>query len=127
MFALKWLLTAASVAMFGTAAGVVGYDVYLAFQLQRLVGSGEAGATGQPGARRPILGRAASRDRTLRWPLAMKLFAWAWALLRGALSMVVVPEGSGGVRISQISGVQQGTLYPGLHLIVPFVGRCSCV
>jgi hypothetical protein len=37
MFALKWLLIAASVAMFGTAAGVVGYDVYLAFQFQRLV------------------------------------------------------------------------------------------
>jgi uncharacterized membrane protein len=30
MFALKWLLMVAGVAMFGTAAGVVAYDVYLA-------------------------------------------------------------------------------------------------
>ena len=37
----------------------------------------------------------------------------------------MVPEGSGGVRISQISGVQQGTLYPGVHLVVPFVQRMA--
>ena len=37
----------------------------------------------------------------------------------------MVPEGSGGVRISQISGVQQGTLYPGVHLVVPFVQRIA--
>ena len=108
MFALKWLLMAAGFAMFGTAAGVVAYDVYLAMQFQKLMGSGEPGAAGQAGTRRPM-----------RWPLAMKLSAWAWAPLLLALSMAFVPEGSGGVRISQISGVQQGTLYPGIHLIVP--------
>ena len=32
MLALKWLLIAAGIAMFGTAAAVVGYDVYLAVQ-----------------------------------------------------------------------------------------------
>jgi len=114
MFALKWLLMAAGVAMFGTAAGVVAYDVYLAMQFQKLMGSGELGAAGQAGPRRPM-----------RWPLAKKLFGWAWAPLLVALSMVVVPEGSGGVRISQISGVQQGTLYPGIHLIVPLVQRVA--
>src|SRR5216683_7482145 len=117
MFVLKWLLMAAGIAMFGTAAGVVAYDVYLAMQFQKLMGSGEPGAAekaglpaGQAGTRRPI-----------RWPLAVKLFGWAWAPLLLALSVAMVPEGSGGVRISQISGVQQGTLYPGLHLVVPFV------
>jgi regulator of protease activity HflC (stomatin/prohibitin superfamily) len=125
MFALKWLLMAAGVAMFGTAAGVVAYDVYLAMQFQKLMGSGEPGAAGEPGARRPIFGRASSGARTPRWPLAMKLFAWGWAPLLLALSMVVVPEGSGGVRISQISGVQQGTLYPGLHLVIPLVQRVA--
>src|SRR3984893_11501622 len=123
MFALKRLLMAAGVAMFGTAAGVVAYDVYLAMQFQKLLGSGEPGAAGEPGARRPIFGRASSGPRTPRWPLAMKLFAWGWAPLLLALSMVVVPEGSGGVRISQISGVQQGTLYPGLHVVIPLVQR----
>jgi regulator of protease activity HflC (stomatin/prohibitin superfamily) len=110
MFALKWLLLAAGIAMFGTAAGVVAYDVYLAMQVQKLMGSGEPGAAEKAGTRRPI-----------RWPLAAKLFGWAWAPLLLALSVAMVPEGSGGVRISQISGVQQGTLYPGLHLVVPFV------
>src|ERR1700688_4816200 len=110
MFALKWLLMAAGIAMFGTAAGVVAYDVYLAMQFQKLMGSGEPGAAEKAGTRRPI-----------RWPLATRLFAWAWAPLLLALSVAMVPEGSGGIRISQISGVQQGTLYPGVHLIVPFV------
>jgi regulator of protease activity HflC (stomatin/prohibitin superfamily) len=110
MFALKWLLMAAGIAMFGTAAGVVAYDVYLAMQFQRLMGSGEPGAAEKAGPSCPI-----------RWPLAANLFGWAWAPLLLALSVAVVPEGSGGVRNSQISGVQQGTLYPGLHLVVPFV------
>ncbi len=110
MFALRWLLMAASVAMFGTAAGVVGYDVYLAMQFQALMGSGEPGAAEKAGTRRPI-----------RWQLAAKIFGMAWAPLLLALSLAMVPEGSGGVRISQISGVRQGTLYPGMHVVVPFV------
>jgi len=114
MFALKWLLMAAGIAMFGTAAGVVAYDVYLAMQFQKLMGSGEPGAAEKAGTSRPI-----------RWTLAAKIFGWAWAPLLLALSLAVVPEGSGGVRISQISGVQPGTLYPGLHLVMPFVQRIA--
>jgi len=110
MFVMKWLLMAAGIAMFGTAAGVVAYDVYLAMQFQRLMGAGEPGTAEQAGTRRPI-----------RWALAAKIFGWAWAPLLLALSVTMVPEGSGGVRISQISGVQQGTLYPGMHLVIPFV------
>src|SRR5579872_1777581 len=110
MFALKWLLMAAGVAMFGTAAGVVGYDVYLAMQFQRLMGSGEPGAAESAGQNRPI-----------RWLLAAKLFGWACVPFLLAMSIAMVPEGSGGVRISQISGVEPRTLYPGVHLIVPFV------
>jgi regulator of protease activity HflC (stomatin/prohibitin superfamily) len=93
---------------------VVAYDVYLAMQFQRLTGSGEPGAAEKAGPSRPI-----------RWPLAAKVFGWAWAPLLLALSVTMVPEGSGGVRISQISGVQQGTLYPGLHLVMPFVQRIA--
>jgi regulator of protease activity HflC (stomatin/prohibitin superfamily) len=114
MLALKWLLMAVGVAMFGTAAGVVAYDVYLAMQFQKVMGLGEHGAAEKAGASRPI-----------RWTLAAQLFAWAWAPLLLALSVAMVPEGSGGVRISQISGVQQRTLYPGLHLVVPFVERVA--
>jgi regulator of protease activity HflC (stomatin/prohibitin superfamily) len=114
MFALKWLLMAAGLSMFGSAAGVVAYDVYLAMQFQKLMSSGEPGAAEKAGSSRPI-----------RWPLAAKLFGWGWAPLLLALSFAMVPEGSGGVRISQISGVQPGTLYPGLHLVMPFVQRVA--
>jgi regulator of protease activity HflC (stomatin/prohibitin superfamily) len=114
MLALRWLLMAAGVAMFGTSVGMVAYDVYLAMQFQKLMGSGELGATEKAGTSRPI-----------RWALAGKVFGWAWAPLLLALSIAMVPEGFGGVRVSQISGVKQGTLYPGLHLVVPFVERVA--
>ena len=125
MLALKWLLMAIGFALFGTAAGVVAYDVYLAMQFQRLIGSGEPGATEEGASSRPLFGRAPGTGgaRTPRWALAGKLFGWGWAPLLLALSIAVVPEGSGGVRISQISGVLPGTLYPGMHLVVPFVQR----
>jgi regulator of protease activity HflC (stomatin/prohibitin superfamily) len=37
------------------------------------------------------------------------------------LSIQVVPAGMAGVRVSQISGTLPGTLYPGLHLVLPLV------
>src|ERR1700747_3054723 len=124
MFVMKWLLMAAGSAMFGTAAGVVAYDVYLAMQFQKLMGAGEPGTAekaGLPAARLPFGEGQAGTRRPIRWTLAAKIFGWAWAPLLLALSIAMVPEGSGGVRISQISGVQQGTLYPGLHMVVPFL------
>ena len=39
------------------------------------------------------------------------------------LSILVVPDGQAGVRISQLSGVRPGTLFAGTHLIVPLVDR----
>jgi regulator of protease activity HflC (stomatin/prohibitin superfamily) len=110
MFALKWLLMAAGFAILGTAAGVVGYDVYLAMQFQKLMHSGEPGAAEKVGTSRPV-----------RWSLAAKLFGWAWVPLLLAMSITFVPAGSGGVRISQISGTLPGTLYPGVHLVLPLV------
>ena len=38
-----------------------------------------------------------------------------------AASIVVVPSGMGGVRISQMRGTLPGTLYPGVHFITPLV------
>ena len=119
MFALKWLLMAAGFAMFGTAAGVVAYDVYLAMQFQRLMGSGEPGAADKAGA---PSGRAWA-SRPIRWKLAAKLACWACVPLLLAMSFAMVPEGFGGIRISQISGVEQQTLYPGVHLVLPFLER----
>jgi regulator of protease activity HflC (stomatin/prohibitin superfamily) len=118
MMSLKWFLEAVSVLMFGSAAGVVGYDVYLAIQFQRLMSSGESGAAAQPDARRPL-------RPAIRWILAAELSGCALALILLSSSMELVPEGAGGIRISQISGVHPGTLYPGVHLVVPMVQRVA--
>jgi len=47
------------------------------------------------------------------------LLAWAPILL--AFSIVVVPTGMGGVRVSQTSGTVAGTLYPGVHMVKPLL------
>ena len=54
-----------------------------------------------------------------RVPVAMVLVGCLPLLI--ANSMVVVPSGMGGVRISQIGGTEPGTLYPGLHFVTPMV------
>jgi regulator of protease activity HflC (stomatin/prohibitin superfamily) len=45
----------------------------------------------------------------------------ALPLLLVSVSLVVVPAGRAGVRVSQISGTRPGTLYPGAHLVQPFL------
>ncbi len=114
MLLLKFLLIAVGVGMFGGAAGVVAYDIYLAAQLRRLLARGAGPFEPAPGPERPI-----------RWSVAGKLAALAWLPLLLGLSIVVVPDGSAGVRVSQISGVRPGTLYPGVHFVLPFVERVA--
>jgi regulator of protease activity HflC (stomatin/prohibitin superfamily) len=122
MLMLRYLLWVVSFALFGSAAGLVGYDVWVATQLRRLLRRGsetggtptlpfvKAAAPEHPGAEHPV-----------RWKLAAQFaVAGVVPLLLGA-TFALVPDGSGGVRVSQISGVQEGTLYPGVHLVVPLV------
>jgi hypothetical protein len=42
-------------------------------------------------------------------------------VMLSALAIVVVPSGMGGVRVSQVSGTLNGTLYPGTHLVAPLM------
>jgi regulator of protease activity HflC (stomatin/prohibitin superfamily) len=55
----------------------------------------------------------------LAWRRAVPLAVAGVAPLLMALSIVVVPSGMGGIRISQVSGTQPGTLYPGVHFLTP--------
>ena len=121
MVALKWLLVILGLGLFGSAGALVVYDVYLSSQLRRLLSRkksesepGEGGtATGTELARRPL--------GPVRWRLAVQLaIAGALALLL-TQSVAVVPDGSAGVRVSQIWGVRPGTLYPGVHLVTPLI------
>src|ERR1700722_1698100 len=56
-----------------------------------------------------------------RWHAAITLGACAVAPLLLGLSIAVVPSGSAAVRINQFAVTRPGTLYPGVHWIVPLV------
>ncbi len=56
-----------------------------------------------------------------RWRISLALAMMAWGPLLMAFSIVVVPSGMAGVRVSQMHGTEPGTLYPGMHLVMPLV------
>ena len=110
MLLIKYLLMAVGIAMFGSAAAVLGYDFYLLAMARRAL------AQLQPGETAPA-------EREVRWRVGVALVVLAWAPILIALSLVVVPAGMGGVRVSQVSGTLAGTLYPGAHVVRPLVDR----
>jgi regulator of protease activity HflC (stomatin/prohibitin superfamily) len=117
MLVLKYLLMILGVGVFGSAAAMVIYDIYLSAQLLRLLrrektAEGEA-ANGGAFPQQP--------SRPVRWRLARQFVIVAIAPLLLALSIVVIPDGSAGVRISQIWGARPGTLYPGVHIVAPLI------
>jgi regulator of protease activity HflC (stomatin/prohibitin superfamily) len=57
----------------------------------------------------------------LNWTIATWAFPAAWLSLILAAGIVVVPSGMGGIRVSQTAGTRPGTLYPGIHFIVPLL------
>jgi regulator of protease activity HflC (stomatin/prohibitin superfamily) len=105
MLFLKYLLMSGGIGMMAAAAGMLGYDLYLAF-LQR-----QAEVAGGP--------RRAAVPIRWRGSLALALLAWGPILL--SLGIVIVPSGMAGVRVSQTSGTLPGTLYPGVHFITPLM------
>jgi len=115
MLALKYLLMILGAVLFGSSAGLAAYDIFLSTQLRRLLrrGSGELGTPGTEVAQRPF--------RPVRWRLAVQLAAAGVLALLVTQSVAVVPDGAAGVRVSQIWGVRPGTLYPGVHLVTPFI------
>lgn len=64
------------------------------------------------------LRKAAGR---IRWRDAGHLALAALVPLLAGLSIVVIPSGRAGIRVSQISGVLPGPLYPGVHFVMPLV------
>jgi regulator of protease activity HflC (stomatin/prohibitin superfamily) len=117
MLALKYLLMILGVGLFGSASALVVYDIFLSAQLRRLLlgrsATDETGAEVAALAHRPF-GRA-------RWRLALQLAAAGALAILITGSVVVVPDGTAGVRVSQIWGARPDTLYPGVHLVTPLV------
>ena len=114
MIALKMLLTVAGVLLMAAAAAIPLYGLWMRirFAQKRKAGDGELFL--ESGVAEPEPGPIAWRV-----PVALALVGCLPLLV--ASSMVVVPSGMGGVRISQIGGTEPGTLYPGLHVVTPLV------
>src|SRR5215471_12065125 len=107
MLALKYLLMCGGLGMILVAVVILGYDFYCELLYRRAIAT--------PGVT-PIPAEPEWRWRT---SLAMGLLAWGPILL--AFSIVVVPSGMAGVRVSQTSGTLAGTLYPGVHFVKPLI------
>jgi len=107
MLALRYLLLCGGLGMILAAVGILGYDLYRELLYRRALAS--------PGITSPL----AQPEWRWRTSLALGMLAWGPILL--AFSIVVVPSGMAGVRVSQISGTVPGTLYPGVHFVEPLV------
>src|ERR1700678_3179377 len=141
MLFLRFLFFAISATFVAVAVGLVIYDVFLAFELGRLLrsderppGKGEEGQSSEtpvsaaPAAALGVIQspvRIARTRRAIRWAAAAKLVAVAGLLSLAASSILVVADGEAAVRISQISGVRPGTLYAGTHLLLPLIQRAQ--
>jgi len=95
MLAIKYALLTGALSMFIAAAVVLGTD-----------------------ARKVMLQPDSS---SIRWRLFTRYMVIAVLLLLPGLSIVVVPSGMAGVRVSQLSGTLGGTIYPGTHFVSPLV------
>jgi len=95
------------IGMILAAVGILSYDVYLELAYRRAM------APTGPDQRLPI--------SQMRWRTSLALAMLAWAPLLLALSIVVVPSGMAGVRVSQTKGTLAGTLYPGVHFVAPLL------
>ncbi|MGB8969292.1 MAG: SPFH domain-containing protein [Candidatus Sulfotelmatobacter sp.] len=107
MLALRDLLITCAVAMMVAAVCILTYDLYRELLYRRMLGT--------PG------GAASAQPVVVRWRTSLALVMLAWGPLLVAFSIVVVPSGMAGVRISDVSGTVPGTLYPGAHMVMPLV------
>ena len=108
MLLLKYLLLVAGFGMFAAALAVLLYD---AFRWWTRYNAPEA---------------EESEAFRVHWRWAGRLAAAAWIPLLAGYSIVVVPAGAAGVRVSQIWGARPGALYPGVHLVAPFIDSVAC-
>ena len=119
MLALKYLLMILGVGLFGSAGSLVVYDIYISEQLRRLLARSKTSEAGASSADTGLTGRRPFGP--VRWKLAQRLAISGVLPILLALSIVVIPEGTAGVRVSQIWGARRGTLYPGVHFVTPLV------
>ncbi len=109
MIALKMLLMVAGVLMMAAAVTIPLYGLGMQIRYAMKKKADGDGLFLETGIAEPEPGPIAWRG-----PVALAMVACLPLLI--ATSIVVVPSGMGGVRISQIGGTEPGTLYPGAAL-----------
>jgi regulator of protease activity HflC (stomatin/prohibitin superfamily) len=116
MLALKLLFMIFGFGLFSAAVIVVAYDVYMAARLRWLLER----ASADPAS--PAKRFDSSRPfGPVRWRLARQLAIAGIVPVLLSLSIAVVPDGSAGIRVSELFGARPATLYPGVHLLTPLV------
>jgi regulator of protease activity HflC (stomatin/prohibitin superfamily) len=109
MLALKYLLIAAGVLLLASAFAITLYDLWIQMEYRWKKAAAVEGAP------------APTEPEPVRWRLGGWLVVLACLPLVMAESIIVIPSGMGGVRISQVRGTLPGTLYAGTHVIVPLM------
>ena len=112
MLALKLMLMVAGALMLLGAAAIPLVGLWRRVQLARTKAAADGTSEGMEMEMEP---------EEIHWRRPVALAAAGCVPLLVAASIVVVPSGMGGVRISQMRGTLPGTLYPGLHIVTPLV------
>jgi regulator of protease activity HflC (stomatin/prohibitin superfamily) len=108
MLALKDLLIAAGVLFLAAALAITLYDLWRMFEQRRRLPESADGVTEME----PV---------PIRWRGSVLLVVVGCVPLLAADSMVVIPAGMGGVRVSELRGTLPGTMYSGAHFVTPLV------
>jgi regulator of protease activity HflC (stomatin/prohibitin superfamily) len=128
MLFLRYLLLFTGWGLLAAAAANVFKNLYQVVQyhrqLRRIAPSALSGISSGPegaSAATPSTRGFLAEKPQLNWTTAKWAFPAAWLPLILAAGIVVVPNGMGGIRVSQTAGTRPGTLYPGVHFIVPLL------
>ena len=111
MLAIQYLLYGLAAAAIVASSAILLFDIYLMAEYRRRLTL----AYDEP---LPI-------PRPIRWKPVTQLAGAAVVVGLIGASIAIVPTGMAGVRVSQISGTQPGTLYPGVHFVKPLIETIS--
>ena len=110
MLLVKYVLLAAGLIGFAWSAALVLLDLRRREEARRRLAAAPPAAGSLPEPLPPV-----------RWRRARREAAVSVLFLLYGLSIVVVPSGRAGVRVSQLWGTRPGPLYPGVHVVKPLL------
>ncbi len=118
MLFIKYLLMSLGLGMYALAAGLAINNLLQIIYYKRR-------PLAVPVGDQPPTDVELPRAPKLEWDFIRKLCIAGCIPVLLALSIEVVPSGMGGVRVSQLSGTKAGTLYPGVHFVMPLIDRVA--